>query len=306
MRVLLIGGNGFIGSHLIDEFLREHYSVRVFDVAHERFRAPNKEVDYRISSLNDIPALYEAMMDTDIVLHLASTSVPSTSNVDIVNDIQNNLITSVNILNIAVRQKIKKFIYFSSGGAVYGNPEFLPIAESHTQNPISSYGILKATVEQYIKLYHNRHGLEYLILRPSNPYGPRQGHFVAQGVISTFLRKSAANDSLQVFGDGNTKKDYIYIDDFVKIVSVLIKFNKSDVYNIGSGSGASLNEILEKINKITGKDNRVDYISEKQYDVKNFILDISRLKNIIPEFEFTDIENGINATWQWIKKTYSK
>jgi UDP-glucose 4-epimerase len=306
MKILLIGGNGFIGSHLADRLLNDGHSVRIFDAVHERFRAPNREIDYRIANLNDIPALAEAMMDIDTVLHLASTSVPSTSGADMVNDIQNNLVTSVGVLNIAIRHRIKKFVYFSSGGAVYGNPECLPVSENHSRNPVSPYGIIKAAMEQYIKFYHSQHGLEYLILRPSNPYGPRQGHFVAQGVISTFLRKSAAGETLQVFGNGCARKDYIYIDDFAAIVSELIRSNQSGTYNTGSGTGTSLNEILKHIDTVTGKENRVEYTGEKQYDVTNFILDISRLKTKMPGFEFTGIEHGIRATWEWIKNVYVK
>jgi UDP-glucose 4-epimerase len=154
MNVLVIGGNGFIGSHLIDGLLRHDHKVRVFDIVHEKYREPNSRVDYRLSNLNSIPDLYEAMMGIDLIFHLASTTVPSTSSIDIIADVNNNVISTLNILNLATRQGIKKFVYFSSGGAIYGNSDFLPLSEENHKNPISSYGIIKATIEQYIKLYN--------------------------------------------------------------------------------------------------------------------------------------------------------
>lgn len=305
MKVLLIGGNGFIGSHLIDGLLDNGFDVRVFDIGYERFRQPNKLVDYRISNLNNTADLYEAMLDIDIVFHLASTSVPSTSNIDIINDINSNLISSINILNIAVKQGIKKFIYFSSGGAVYGIPDNAPLKEDYPRNPISSYGILKETIEHYVQLYNRQYGLDYLILRPSNPYGPRQGHYVAQGVISTFLRKAISKDELLVYGDGNSSKDYIYIKDFVNIVMSLIKNNSSGIFNVGSGIGSSLNEIIKCVNQVTGVEQNVSYISQKQYDVSSFVLDIEKLKKQLKANPtITSLKDGIEDTWAWVKSQY--
>lgn len=307
MKVLLIGGNGFIGSHLLDGLLEKGYIVRVFDIGHEKFREPNIYVDYRISNLSNIPDLYEAMLDVDVVFHLASSTVPSTSNVDIVGDIQGNLNSSINILNMAIRLKIKKFVYFSSGGAVYGIPQVVPISEDHPRNPISSYGILKDTVEQYVQLYYRQFGLDYLILRPSNPYGPRQGHFVAQGVISTFLRKSLSGEDLQVFGDGNGRKDYIYIKDLVDIVLALLINDESGVFNVGSGIGTSINDIIMYINDVTGKNQTVNYTTLKDYDVTNFVLDMSKVSKVLGlSVNSTDIKDGINETWRWIQSQYSK
>ena len=159
MNILVIGGNGFIGSHLIDHLLIKGHNVRVFDISYERYRKPLSNVDYRISTLENIPDLYEAMLGIDIVFHLASTSVPSTSNVDTVSDINKNLIPTLNILNLSVKLGIKRIIYFSSGGAVYGNPLTTPINEDHSLNPISSYGIVKVTIEMYLSLYQRMYGL---------------------------------------------------------------------------------------------------------------------------------------------------
>lgn len=301
MNILLIGGNGFIGSHLIDEFIRNNHKVRVFDISMEKFRAPLIEVDYRIYSLDNLTALYESMLEIDIVVHLASSSVPSTSNVDPVMDINSNLITSLNILNAAVKAKVKKIIYFSSGGAVYGSFTG-PIKESINLNPISSYGIVKATVERYFSLFGNIHNIETLILRPSNPYGPRQGHFIAQGVISTFLKQIINNQTINVFGSGESAKDYIYIDDLAKITYELIISEKSGIFNIGTGVGTTINQIIQDIRTITKTYPKVEYSEQKSYDVLNFILDINLLKKVIGDFNFTSLYDGISSTWKWMQE----
>ncbi|WP_145858830.1 NAD-dependent epimerase/dehydratase family protein [Pedobacter suwonensis] len=306
MNVLIIGGNGFIGSHLVDHFLEKKYKVRVFDVSYEKFRAPLAEVDYRISKLDNIPDLYEAMLGIDIVFHLASASVPSTSNVDQIADINNNLIPTLNILNLMNRLGIKKIVYFSSGGAVYGNADQAKITEDVPLNPISSYGIVKSTIEHYIYLYNRLYNLNYLIIRPSNPYGPRQGHFIAQGVISTFLRKVLDGESLSVFGDGSATKDYIYIKDFVSILFKLVERNGEGVFNIGSGEGTSINSIIEEVNLATGLTTSVNYTPQKSYDVSNFVLDISKVTSVVGDIEITPVRTGIEETWKWIKTLKNK
>ena len=306
MNVLIIGGNGFIGSHLIDHLLENKHKVRVFDISCEKFREPLPNVDYRISKLDNIPELYEAMLGIDIVFHLASASVPSTSNVDQIADVNNNLIPTLNILNLMNRLGIKKIVYFSSGGAVYGNTGLPMITEDAPLNPISSYGILKATIEHYIYLYNRLHNLKYLIVRPSNPYGPRQGHFIAQGVISTFMKRVYEGETLSVFGDGLASKDYIYIKDFVSILYKLVEHEAEGIFNLGSGTGTSINSIIEEVNSITGITSAVDYTPQKAYDVSNFILDISKLKSIVGDFKFTTLNSGMRETWSWIKSSNKK
>jgi len=302
MNFLIIGGNGFIGSHIIDCLLRKNHKVRVFDMNYEKYRQPIKTVDYRISNLSEITDLWEALFDIDIVIHLACTSVPSTSNIDIQSDIDGNLKTTINLLKLVVRQGIKKFIFFSSGGAVYGHTENNPINENQQLNPISSYGILKSTIEHYIKLFNIQSNLDYLIIRPSNPFGPRQGHYNAQGVISTFLKKVYLKESLSIYGDGSSKKDYMFIDDFINLLYELIINDARGVFNIGSGTGTSLNDIIEIISNVTKTKLNVNYTDAKKYDVNNFVLDNSKIKEFL-KIEKLDLslKNGIESTWNWLK-----
>lgn len=302
MNVLVIGGNGFIGSHLVDHLLDRGFVVRVFDVSHERYRKPIPNVDYRISTLDNTPDLFEALLDIDIVFHLASTSVPSSSNIDTTSDVKLNLFTTLNILNIAVKLGIKRLVYFSSGGAVYGNPLTDLISEEHPLNPISSYGIVKVTTEMYLSLYQRLYDLKPLIIRASNPYGPRQNHFVAQGVISTFLKKIQNNESLTIFGDGNSTKDYIYINDLIDLSCDLCFNNAVGIYNLGSSTGVSVNQIIDQMKLTTGKNPELHYINKKEYDVDSFVLDTTKMSSLLGSYTFTPMKDGILSTWDWIQQ----
>jgi UDP-glucose 4-epimerase len=301
MNILVIGGNGFIGSHLVDHLLVNGHHVRVFDLSFEKFRKPLTNVDYRISSLDNIPDLYEALLGIDIVFHLASSSVPSTSNIDLVADVNKNLICTLNILNLAVKLRIKRFVYFSSGGAVYGNPIILPIPENHILNPISSYGILKMTIEHYLNLYEKNYDFNTIIIRPSNPYGPRQGHFIAQGVISTFLKKIKQGEPLTIFGDGKSVKDYIYIDDLIHAAYKLGISQLTGIFNLGSGEGTDLNSIIEIIKEKTGTKPKINFNNSPNYDVNRFVLDITKVKSHIDWTPQVPMEEGIEKLWNWFK-----
>ena len=301
MNILVIGGNGFIGSHLVDYLLSHGHYVRVYDISYERFRKPLSNVDYRISSIENTSDLYESLLGIDIVFHLASASVPSSSNVDTVSDINNNLIPTLNILNLVVKLGIRRIVFFSSGGAVYGNPLLKKsIPEEHPLQPISSYGIIKSTTENYLFLYKKLHDLKPLILRPSNAYGPRQGHFLAHGVISTFLRKINMNESITVYGDGFSIKDYIYVSDLIEICYKLSLSDKDGIYNIGSGEGTSINKIIDKIKIITGEDPKINYTNSQVYDVDHFVLDISKVKNELKWTPTVSLDTGIKLVWNSI------
>ncbi len=303
MNYLLIGGNGFIGSHFIDLLLLHNHNVRVFDIQHEKFRSPNIKVDYRIFPFNDINSLENALLDIDVVIHLASATVPSNSNDKAILEIDNILKPSLVLFELLVKHKIKKIVYFSSGGAVYGNvvKDSLITEDTHF-NPVSSYGIIKATTEHYLKLFQTNYGLKTLIIRPSNPYGPRQNNTVSQGVISTFLRKIVNNEDLIIYGNLDIKKDYIYIDDLVMITYLLISSEVNGSFNIGSGIGTTLKDILTIVSKLN--DGNSSCIIEKSLtsDINSFVLDISKSHKITNYLPKVNLLEGVNLTWKWILK----
>lgn len=193
MKVLVLGGCGFIGSHVVDHLTRTGAKVRVLDRAPERFRSARPDVTYVYADIRDNPSILEALTDIDVVMHLVSATVPGTAALDPQADVRDNLVPTIAIFEAITKSKAKNLIYLSSGGTVYGITERVPTKESEQLRPISSYGIVKVAIENYIQLYARERGIAATILRPSNPYGPRQGHAGLQGVVGTFLRL-AMND----------------------------------------------------------------------------------------------------------------
>ncbi|MBS1997098.1 MAG: NAD-dependent epimerase/dehydratase family protein, partial [Cyanobacteria bacterium SZAS LIN-2] len=171
MKALVIGGNGFIGSNLVDLLLKNNHQVRIFDRYPNRFRAPLQGVEYVVGEFSNHGEIAEAVAGMDWVFHLACTTLPQTSNDDPVYDIHSNIGGTVQLLQECVKNKIKKVVFISSGGTIYGVPQTAPITEDHPTEPICSYGITKLAIEKYLHLFHWLHGLEYVCARLSNPYG---------------------------------------------------------------------------------------------------------------------------------------
>ena len=305
MNSLILGGNGFIGSHLVDKLLAEKHRVRVFDKYEEHYRKPLSGVDYQYGDFGNRGQLVEALAGVDVVFHLISTTLPKTSNDDPIFDVQSNLVETLFLLEQCVAQKISKVIFISSGGTVYGKPESLPIAEESKTNPECSYGITKLAIEKYLELFNHLYGLEYVVLRPSNPYGERQNPDSIQGAVSVFLGKVARGMPIEIWGDGEVMRDYIYIGDLVEgIYRAAVTDTQSHIFNLGSGAGLSLNEIVDAIRRITTEDVRVEYTAKRSFDVPKIYLDISRARKELGWSPQTSLDSGIRKTWQFVEELY--
>lgn len=301
MKVLILGGNGFIGSHLVDKFLVEGHSVRVFDKNEEHYRGQLPNVDYHLGEFGNRGLLSEALDGVDVVVHLISTTLPKTSNDDPVFDVKSNVIETLFLLEQCVEKKVKKIIFTSSGGTVYGIPQNLPVREDHIMEPICSYGIGKLTIEKYLALFKQLHNLDYVIIRPSNPFGSRQNPFGIQGAIPVFLGKIAQNKPLQIWGDGEVIRDYLYVEDLVDAIFIsVIKKTMSTTFNIGSGNGSSLNQLLAIMKEVTNCDFEVSYTEARSYDVPEIYLDITRANTELGWKPSKSLEYGIKQTWDFI------
>lgn len=298
-----MGGNGFIGSHLVDKLLAEGYNVRVFDKYEEHYRAPLTEVDYYYDDFGNRGLLSDALQGIDIVFHLISTTLPKTSNDDPIFDVTSNVVETLFLLEKCVIQKIKKIVFISSGGTVYGIPKALPVSEFANTDPLCSYGISKLTIEKYLALYRHLYGLNYTIVRPSNPYGDRQKLSSVQGAIPVFLGKIAKGELIEIWGDGEVVRDYIFIDDLIDgIFKAAVLNTQSRIFNIGSGVGYSLNYIIKIIQKITGINPNVEYKEKRSFDLQEIYLDISRSKSELSWHPIVPFETGIHKTWEFVKK----
>ncbi len=305
MKVLILGGNGFIGSHYIDKLLINGHDVRVFDIAKERFRPHQNNVEYIYADFNNRKLLCKSLDKIDVVVHLVSTTTPSSSNSDPKYDVTTNLVETIFLLEQCVENGIKKVVFMSSGGAVYGNPRNNPASELSELNPISSYGITKLAIEKYLFMFKKLYDLDYVILRPSNPYGPRQSPYGNQGIIPIFLEKIFTGRPIEIWGSGEISRDYIYIDDLISaLYNVTFQKMKASVYNIGSGVGCSILKLIDVIEVVTGTKASKAHKPRRPEDVQEITLDISRAIEDLRWRPKVSLSEGVESTLSFIRGLY--
>jgi UDP-glucose 4-epimerase len=302
MKVLVLGGNGFIGSHLVDALYKRGDSIRIFDRAPNQYQESKPDIDYRYGNFLYTPDLAETLQDIDVVYHFISTSVPGTSNLDPIADIKGNLIATVQLLQQMIQLNVQRIVFLSSGGTVYGNPTQELVPETHSLHSICSYGIIKNAIENYLYMFQELYGLQPVVLRPSNPFGPRQGHFGVQGVIPTFLKRIINGESIQIWGDGSIVRDYIYISDLIELCVEAGSSTEVGIYNVGSGKGHSLNDIVSIIKSVTNSTVAVEYLPARPFDVKKITLDINQAREIFGWEPQIPIEDGLRLQYEWLNK----
>lgn len=296
MNILILGGNGFIGTYLTSKFIKEFHSVRILDKVEPCFRI--KEVDYKVGDWSSLELITESLKDIDLVFHLISTTIPATSNLDLIQDIKSNLINTVSLLKCMIEKEVKKLVFFSSGGAIYGKPIKIPVSESQILNPISSYGVIKGSIELYLKMFTELYGLKAVVLRPSNIYGNRKDQIDIHGIVSTALNKVKNSQPIVIWGNGLVIRDFIYIDDITDFCSLLIKKYVPGTYNIGNGVGHSLNEIIELIFEVTKRKVPVIYKEQRIFDVKEIVLDLEKIKTTFNWKSNISLRDGIAKIWK--------
>jgi UDP-glucose 4-epimerase len=307
MRCVVVGGGGFIGSHLCEALLAAGHEVTVFD----REEAPNlnrlkqKGVILSIGNFFNPQDLQSSLQNQDAIFHLLSTTVPQTSNEDPAYDVETNVIGTLRLLEEARKAHIKKVILASSGGTVYGIPQEIPIKESHPTDPTCSYGITKLAIEKFLHLYWILYGLDYCILRLANAYGERQRPTATQGVIPVFLEKALRNHEITVWGDGSVMRDYVFVTDIASaLVKALTYSGEMKIFNVGSGQGHSLRELIHVIEGVTGRPLKVKYTAGRSFDVPISILDVSRAKNYLNWMPTISLFEGIAHMYAWMLKEH--
>jgi UDP-glucose 4-epimerase len=302
-RCVIYGGGGFIGSHVAEELLKHNIRVCVFDKRNSSRR--NVEhiadaIDFVEGDFMNPVDLRESLKGHDYAVHLVSTTIPATSNQNPFYDVESNLISTLHLLDACVEQKIRRTVFISSGGTVYGNPVKLPIREDHPTNPTCSYGIIKLAIEKYFGLYKQR-GLDYLILRLANPFGERQNPHVGQGLIVSLLHDIKHKQRVEIWGDGTVVRDFFYIKDGAKAVIRALRYSGTHpVFNIASGKGVSVNRILAEFRKTLLLNFDVTYLPSRVFDVKTNVLDISLARKELNWSPETSLKGGLHRTWRHI------
>lgn len=305
MKCLILGGAGFIGSHLAEALLAEGHQVRIFDrpnLVRPMELVADERIEWFEGDFLNADDLALVLPGSEAVFHLVSATLPKSSNDNPAYDVETNVIGTLRLLDIARTSGVQRVIFASSGGTVYGLPRTLPISETHPTDPLVSYGIAKLTIEKYLNMYHVLHGLDYCVLRLSNPYGERQRASASQGAVAVFLHKAIHNEPIHIWGDGNVTRDYIYIKDAAAaLVRALSCKGEQRVFNIGSGQGLSLNQVLEAIEELLGRPVARTYEQERKFDVPANILDISRARDLLGWRPLIDFPAGLERTLRWMR-----
>ncbi len=290
-----------MGIHLAERLLEDGNEVRVYSRGPNRFRGTPAGAEYVEGELGNAGLIREAVEDVEIVYHLASTTLPKTSNDDPAYDVRSNLVDTLGLLEACVEAGVRKVVFASSGGTVYGIPRSVPVTEDHPTNPITSYGIVKLAVEKYLGLFHHLHGLDYAALRISNPYGPYQNPAGQQGAVAVFLRRIRDGESITIWGDGSVVRDYLYVSDLVDaLVLASGRATESKVFNVGSGHGISLNELVSLMATVTGEEPEVEYLPGRELDVPSSVLDIERAGRELDWRPSLGLAEGLSRSWEWI------
>ena len=309
MKILITGGAGFIASHVADAYLAEGYEVAVLDNLSTGFEKniPLGAVFYKLD-IRDRDGLEQFILDfePDVISHHAAQMDVRVSTKEPAVDADINIIGTINLLEAAVKANVKKIIYASTGGAVYGEPNQLPVREYHPINPLSQYGISKHTVEHYLYLYQQNFHLDYTILRYPNVYGPRQNPHGEAGVISIFINKIIEGDTPVIFGDGTQERDYVYISDVVQANLQALSMGNGMILNIGSGLGTSVLEIVHTIQAVTKSNDIPIHAPERIGEIKKISLDGTLAREVLEWEPKVPLLDGIRKSYAYQLSQYKK
>lgn len=302
MKILVLGGGGFIGYHLVEDLMVAGHQVKVLGRSDLPTRPLPVGVEYVSGDLADSKLIRELLADVNAVAHLVSGTVPSTGDKDPGRDVELNLLGTLSLLEDMAASHVTRILYLSSGGTVYGKPQEVPIPEGHILDPICSYGVVKVAIESYLKLYEIKSGLKPVVIRASNPYGLYQGNLGVQGIIGTYLNLALKHQPIEIWGDGSAIRDYIHVKDLSSLCVTALLSDKVGVYNGGSGTGTSVLHIAEIVQEITGSPIPIVYKPHRSLDVPVSVLDIERAKMDFDWEPKIGLRQGIAGVWSWLKE----
>jgi UDP-glucose 4-epimerase len=294
---LVLGGSGFLGQCLCKRLVGEGFRVRSVS----RLGSPAgpreswwSDVEWVAAPIGSEGSI-QAIRSSDFIFHLASTTVPSTSNLNIAFDLESNVVATIRILEKAVSEKVRRVIFVSSGGTVYGVPDRNPIGEDQPTNPICSYGVQKLTIEKYLQLFHSMAGLDSIILRVSNIYGESQNANGPIGAVAHFVDRALNGTPIEIWGDGTTTRDYVHVDDVVNaLVASLSHQGTARLFNIGTGRGVSLNQLVELVRVRTKTGCSIEYKAARGFDVQTNVLNVSRARHELSWVPTITLEAGLD------------
>jgi UDP-glucose 4-epimerase len=304
--IAIIGSNGFIGSHLAETLLRKN-DYHLFLFGNSKANILSGKLPYTKIDLNDGKQVAKNFATIDLVYYLASASIPSSSWNNPLLELEKNLIPFVNFLEAISILNVQRVVFVSSAGTVYGNSQE-KVTENSNKLPYSPYGITKLTMEFFLNHYKVKNNLNFDVFRVSNIYGSGQNTSKGLGIINTFLEKIIEEKQVQVFGNGENIRNYVYIKDVVELLclSANSQVNKSSIYNLASNDALSINELVAKIKNIVPENFEIVNKSARQSDYPATYIDNSKLLGSFPDFKFTPLDEGIKQTYLDIKNAKNR
>jgi UDP-glucose 4-epimerase len=304
MKVLVTGGAGFIGSHVVDTLISHGHEVSVVDdLSTGRLSNLNPEATFYKMDIRS-PRLSEVFERErpDYVNHHAAQMDVRRSVVDPIFDADVNILGSINVIECAKRFQIKRFVYISTGGAVYGEPEYLPCDEAHPINPICQYGASKHTVEHYLYMYNQLYGLDYVVLRYPNVYGPRQDPHGEAGVVAIFAGQMLRGEQALINGDGEQQRDFVYVGDCARANLLALQTkNAPAIYNLGSGQGTSVNQVFTALKNITGYSLPEVHGPAKLGETSRIYLDATKARHELDWVPTVNLDEGLEQTVEYFR-----
>lgn len=300
-RITILGGCGFIGTNLIAHFLAQNHQIQVFGRGRLPLSLQSRVVRFN-AEFTDFDSLKSAVDGSDTVFHLIGATNPVIAERDKLNDLKHNIIPTLALLDLGVSGAYKQIIFLSSGGTVYGAQGGMPIPEDSSQWPISTYGVSKVAIERYFHLYQHLHGLDYRIARVSNPFGEYQFARNGQGVVAALIDCALSGKPFQMLGDGSVVRDYIYVGDLVKALHEMVNYAGAyRVFNIGSGLGRSLIDMIQIVEYAAGKKIAINRLPSRPIDVPINVLDISRAKSELGWSPETPMIEAMSRSVAWAR-----
>ena len=302
MRILVTGGAGFIGSNVADRFVALGHEVAIFDNLSSGFREfVNPKAKFYEGDLADAAAVEAAIADfrPEIVDHHAAQIDVRKSVTDPVFDARVNVLGSIGLLQACTKHGVRKVVYASTGGALYGEGRTLPAPEDHPVNPEAPYGASKHTVEHYLYIWKLLHGLDYTVLRYPNVFGPRQNPHGEAGVNAIFIGLMLEGKRPRIFGDGEAVRDYLFIDDVVAANVLALEKGSGEMLNIGTGIGTSVNDIVRELKSILSFPEDAIYEAPRPGEIQRIYLDASRAKQVLGWQPTVTFRAGLERTVDW-------
>lgn len=295
-RALVIGGGGFIGSHIAEHLLA---TKRVSVLTRRPSEGLAEGLDEVIGDASNLQTLKGALGDSDLVVFAAAGLMPGDAEREPMFNLEQVMRPLIALTDVIAGRPDVHVMYLSSGGTVYGKPLHLPIDENHSLHPISEYGLSKLLAERHLLMMSERHGFRLTILRCANVYGPRQAIHKRQGIVGVFLDLLLHKKPITIYGDGGVIRDYVYVDDVGRVVSSLAD-GDGDVFNVGTGVGTSIKEVLDLLIDISGLEPTIHHHEARSFDIAESVLSIDRLREAM-SFEPTPLRAGLSATWEWYR-----